>query len=1096
MRILKILITVVLLATSGKLLAYTDVNGLNYRLDAYDKTAVAVELSGSQTDIVVPRSISVNGNEYTVVKINGGIFRNTHVTSVAFAEDFDGVIDDRDYSLFENCDELVSVVWPHALDAIPGSCFSNCRKLKNVSLPKIIRTIGQQAFEGCSSLEAISLSDSLKTIGWKTFSGCTSLQKMIIPPSIGKIESEAFSGCSFQSFRIEDGQTRIEMGNVGCTAQDLYLGRPVKFLSVYWDWWVSWGLTSLTVARTAGKAEGFENCASLKHATLFVDTIADRGFSECGALESVTWPTTLDSIGERAFAATGITAVAIPASAVHLGDNIFENCQALSSVQLADGMEEIPGGIFSGCTSLSSLQLPSALKRIGGGAFSSSGLSSVTLPSGLQEIGSAAFYGCKIDSIVIPDGVRKIEDYTFFSCRSLKAIVMGKNIESVDDAAFHDLKNLHVYYNGTLKDWCRIRFLANGYPEDTNPLSNASHFFVTDDPKLERYHLVTDLVIPAGVDSIPAYAFTCFKGFQSVEIPATVKYVGENAFYYCKFTKAIVRCETVKEGAFSACSKLKKLTLGQEFKRAENSAFYYAGTSDITYEGSLEQWCKIEWDKGSKPGSWSLTVQGEAQTHLVIPHTVQRILPYAFSDCQGIETVTISQNTRFVDKKAFAGCQYLRKLEWKRKDGVTRNAGKQTTDGSFIDDEAFSSCNRLASVSLPDNLRRIGCYAFAYSDSLASVSLPESLTTIGDCAFLDCENLDQIQGAPRLSEIGADAFDNTKWLKRQADGVVYMGDVLYTYKGVAPPHTHVVVKDGCVSISAEAFFNSSWNEAKNTSGIETVVIPNSVAFIGNGAFCGCEGLKEVNLPASLDTLGAYTFDGCSHLEQITLPQGLKTVYGNAFRKTAIRELSIPNSVLTLTTIYADSLKTLRLEDGTDSLKVEKNGWLVDTNSLEHLYYGRNLAVRKSHHSGKFKTLEIGRYIDDLASQMTFHADSISEIYVYRETPPVCIWIESVYNPWQDEYIENTIYAFDLMDKEPTTLYVPQGSLDAYARAEVWKDFFHIREFVPSGISEVETGRLEPAVAHYDLSGRRIPADQKGLHIVKDASGTCRKIVIP
>ena len=37
---------------------------------------------------------------------------------------------------------------------------------------------------------------------------------------------------------------------------------------------------------------------------------------------------------------------------------------------------------------------------------------------------------------------------------------------------------------------------------------------------------------------------------------------------------------------------------------------------------------------------------------------------------------------------------------------------------------------------------------------------------------------------------------------------------------------------------------------------------------------------------------------------------------------------------------------------------------------------------------------------------------------------------------------------------------------------------------------------ETVIAHYDLSGCRIPSDKKGLHIVKYTNGTSKKVVIP
>ena len=143
MRFLKLLLFIVLLSTSGQLFAGINIQGLEYNLDG----SVAVGLSGDQTDIVVPGSVIFNGNEYAVVRVKGDIFQNSKVTSVTFSEDFNGEIDDENSPFFENCSELVSVVWPRNLDSVPWCCFKNCQKLKSVSWSNTIRTIGSQAFQ-------------------------------------------------------------------------------------------------------------------------------------------------------------------------------------------------------------------------------------------------------------------------------------------------------------------------------------------------------------------------------------------------------------------------------------------------------------------------------------------------------------------------------------------------------------------------------------------------------------------------------------------------------------------------------------------------------------------------------------------------------------------------------------------------------------------------------------------------------------------------------------------------------------------------------------------------------------------------------------
>ena len=73
-----------------------------------------------------------------------------------------------------------------------------------------------------------------------------------------------------------------------------------------------------------------------------------------------------------------------------------------------------------------------------------------------------------------------------------------------------------------------------------------------------------------------------------------------------------------------------------------------------------------------------------------------------------------------------------------------------------------------------------------------------------------------------------------------------------------------------------------------------------------------------------------------------------------------------------------------------------------------------------------------------------------------------------------------------------TLYVPAGSKDAYATAEVWKNFTNIVE-LPAGIEDIEEGSNGvEEVARYDLHGRLLTDPTPGINIVIYSDGTTRK----
>ncbi|MGB0744991.1 MAG: leucine-rich repeat protein, partial [Opitutales bacterium] len=101
--------------------------------------------------------------------------------------------------------------------------------------------------------------------------------------------------------------------------------------------------------------------------------------------------------------------------------------------------------------------------------------------------------------------------------------------------------------------------------------------------------------------------------------------------------------------------------------------------------------------------------------------------------------------------------------------------------------------------------------------------------------------------------------------------------------------------------------------------IETVVIPDSVRFIGDDAFyrCeeltsvylsknlseigdrafyDCEGLMQLSLPASLRIMGSAAFRYCSNLSSIPLPDGLHSMGDYVFANTAITSLEVPMSI--------------------------------------------------------------------------------------------------------------------------------------------------------------------------------------------------------
>ena len=79
-----------------------------------------------------------------------------------------------------------------------------------------------------------------------------------------------------------------------------------------------------------------------------------------------------------------------------------------------------------------------------------------------------------------------------------------------------------------------------------------------------------------------------------------------------------------------------------------------------------------------------------------------------------------------------------------------------------------------------------------------------------------------------------------------------------------------------------------------------------------------------------------------------------------------------------------------------------------------------------------------------------------------------------------------------------TLFVPDGSVDAYQANAQWSDVFpDIRPISTAGVGQAMSDAHSSAMpsAYYSPDGKRISEPQRGLNIVRMADGTTKKVVV-
>lgn len=223
-----------------------------------------------------------------------------------------------------------------------------------------------------------------------------------------------------------------------------------------------------------------------------------------------------------------------------------------------------------------------------------------------------------------------------------------------------------------------------------------------------------------------------------------------------------------------------------------------------------------------------------------------------------------------------------------------------------IGSSVFSYKN-VTSLVTNDNLLKISDHAFSGNADLKTVVIADTVNEIGQQAFMSCVNLDSVTVGKGLEKLGQGVFDYCNWYYNLPAGAIYIGNVLYNYKGTVSGE--FTIKDDAVSIADNAFDN----QRKMTS----INIPQSVKYIGQYAFRDCVSLKEISLPKNLEELGngafknsgltsvvipdsmtllSNAFSYCADLKSVTIGSGVREIDYAAFSGCGIEELVIPANV--------------------------------------------------------------------------------------------------------------------------------------------------------------------------------------------------------
>lgn len=66
-------------------------------------------------------------------------------------------------------------------------------------------------------------------------------------------------------------------------------------------------------------------------------------------------------------------------------------------------------------------------------------------------------------------------------------------------------------------------------------------------------------------------------------------------------------------------------------------------------------------------------------------------------------------------------------------------------------------------------------------------------------------------------------------------------------------------------------------ESMASPDLNSVILPNSITWIGSHAFDGCHNLSRINIPNSVTEIGSQAFMGCFSLTDIVIPEKITMI---------------------------------------------------------------------------------------------------------------------------------------------------------------------------------------------------------------------------
>ena len=758
-----------------------------------------------------------------------------------------------------------------------------------------VTAIDDNAFNG-STITKITLPESVKSIGENAFAFCNNLTTFFVPATIDYIGNGAFKSCAKLTTITVDEQNPNYMSSIGTL-----FTKDRSILIQY-------------PAKNSYKSVAFPED---------VLTVAPEAFLGASVLESITLSSSIQTIGEKAFAnMTALKTVKVAwAAPLAVPSNTFEGVDVANatlnvpngtetlyqeadvwkdfgktttykafivfkdaetekicvenwdtnkdgklSYSEAEAVTEI-GSLFMGNTDITSfteLAEFTGITEIPDNAFyGCTFLASVALPKTVTKIGNSAFEGCSVlTNTTLPAALTNIGEKAFYACDAFTTVTVPAKVAEIGKGAFGNCQSLKSI---------AVSSSNAAYRAIGNVLFTRDSTTVVAFPAaIARTSFYVEKPV---FKNIYPYAFSGAINLKTV-IFNTVETIGEYAFEKCLDLTTITigdNVKTIGQHAFDNCQNLQSITIPTNVASFGEGAFNGMPAAVR---------CQVSWDTpptipANTFSNFEELGEGQISGILFVPEGTKSL----YENAQGWNFFSIIYEGKMSDYDAtlitFADNE-VKKLAvaaWDT-DGDNQlsfdEAAAVTTLGTVFTGHKINSFNELVNFTA---LTEIADSAFK-NTGLAAITMPETITRIGVSAFQGTA-VSKWNSLPGLKEYADSAFAyNTGFTAiTLSSNIEKFGTGVF--KG-CPNLTSINVQTASTILSATGgvLYDKSGTKLLQFPAAKAVngdyAVPANVQEIGEDAFLMAKNITSLTLPVGITAIGENAFRGCAKLDSVTV----------------------------------------------------------------------------------------------------------------------------------------------------------------------------------------------------------------------------------